>query len=387
MQNQVVCLSTTNYHPLPTRKQNVMSRLTRAEILYFDPPVSIVAPLKDKKASERIWKFKEAGEKVQENITVYALPPVLPFFNKVRFINKINQFFQARYVRKKMKAHGFDKPVLWCYSPSSADIVSHVPHEKLVYDCVDRHSAYKGMINPVVVDGMEKQLAEKADMVFSTAAGLHETLSGYNKNAVMIPNGCAYEIFSKANEAGKLACPEILKGKKHPIFGFVGMLQECIDYDLIEELAQKMPDATIFFIGRPLPGVNLDRFKCYSNVVFNGLVPQPELPKYIAQFDVCLNVFREGALSKDVSPLKFYEYLATGKPIVSTREPLQVMDFADVVYVCPKREDFVALCRQAAEDKDEAKQNRRLDYGKACSWTERVHQMEAELYKRKILQK
>ena len=83
MKNHVVCLSTTNYHPLPTRKQNVMSRLRNSEVLYFDPPVSIIAPLKDKKASAYISKYRQPGEKVEghENITVYALPPVLPFFN------------------------------------------------------------------------------------------------------------------------------------------------------------------------------------------------------------------------------------------------------------------------------------------------------------------
>ena len=93
MKNHVVCLSTTNYHPLPTRKQNVMSRLRGAEVLYFDPPVSIIAPLKDKKASAYINKYKQPGEKVEghENITVYALPPVLPFFNKFRWVNKLNQ--------------------------------------------------------------------------------------------------------------------------------------------------------------------------------------------------------------------------------------------------------------------------------------------------------
>ena len=80
-------------------------------------------------------------------------------------------------------------------------------------------------------------------------------------------------------------------------------------------------------------GVDLTHLQKYPNIVFHGLVPQPELPAYLAQMDVCLNVFRAGALSKDVSPLKFYEYLATGKPVVSTREPLQVEDFKDVVYI------------------------------------------------------
>ncbi len=80
-------------------------------------------------------------------------------------------------------------------------------------------------------------------------------------------------------------------------------------------------------------------------------MPQPELPAYLAQMDVCLNVFRAGALSKDVSPLKFYEYLATGKPIVSTREPLQVEDFKDVVYIAQHPEMFLPLCDAAAKGK------------------------------------
>lgn len=387
MKNHIVCLSTTNYHPLPTRKQNVMNRLQNAEILYFDPPVSIIAPLKDKKCKERIHKYKEAGEKPQDNITVYALPPVLPFFNKYRFINRLNQKRQANFVRQKMREHGFgDETILWCYSPSSADIIPHVPHQKLVYDCVDRHSAYKGHIVPAVVDGMERDLATRADMVFSTAVGLHETLRQYNEHAEMIPNGAAYEIFSKVQtERDSLPCPEKLQGLRHPIFGFVGMLQECIDYDLMEALAKNRPEATVFCIGRTLPGVSLERFEKYPNVIFNGLVPQPELPAYIAQFDVCLNVFKAGMLSKDVSPLKFYEYLATGKPIVATREPLQVEDFRDVVYIAQDETAFLALCDEAARESDDDKVQKRLAYGKACSWSERVRQMERTLYAQGIL--
>ena len=176
-----------------------------------------------------------------------------------------------------------------------------------------------------------------------------------------------------------------MKELPHPIFGFVGMLQECIDYALLESLAKTRPDATIFLIGRTLPGVNLDSLKRYPNVVVHGLVPQPELPAFIAQFDVCLNVFRAGALSKDVSPLKFYEYLATGKPVVSTREPLQVSDFADVVYIADSEAEFLEKCGEAAREDDPAKVERRLSYGRSCSWGERVRQMEGELYARGIL--
>ena len=163
------------------------------------------------------------------------------------------------------------------------------------------------------------------------------------------------------------------------------MLQECIDYALIEKLAKERPDATIFLIGRTLPGVDLSHLKQYKNIVFHGLVPQPELPAYLAQMDVCLNVFRAGALSKDVSPLKFYEYLATGKPVVSTREPLQVEDFRDVVYIAHDADEFLALCDEAAREDAPEKVEKRLAYGEQCSWTERVRQMEDVLYKKGVL--
>ena len=256
-------------------------------------------------------------------------------------------------LREKMREHGFgDETVLWCYSPSSCDIVEHLPHAKLVYDCVDRHSAYKGHINPKVVDKMEHDLAKPADQVFATAVGLAETLEKVNPTTQMIPNGAAYEIFSRVQtEKDTLPCPEDMKDLPHPIYGFVGMLQECIDYALIEKLAKSRPNATIFLIGRTLPGVDLTNLKQYPNIVFHGLVPQPELPAYLAQMDVCLNVFRAGALSKDVSPLKFYEYLATGKPIVSTREPLQVEDFKDVVYIARNPRDVPAAVRCRCQGK------------------------------------
>lgn len=387
MKNKIVCLSTTNFHPLPTRKQNVMTRLRNADILYFDPPVSYIAPIKDKRCTKRLFARWEKADRPQENLTVYQLPPVLPFYNQHRWVNHLNQKRQAAFIKKKMQEHGFGADtILWCYSPSACDIVQHIPHQKLVYDCVDRHSAYKGHIDAGVVDGMERELAGHADMVFSTAIGLHETLQKYNTNAQMIPNGAAYEVFSRVQtEKESLPCPKEMKTLPHPIYGFVGMLQECIDYALIEALAKAQSNATIFLIGRTLPGVNLDHLKKYPNIIFHGLVPQPELPAYIAQFDVCLNVFRAGALSKDVSPLKFYEYLATGKPIVSTREPLQVSDFSDVVYIADSQTGFLEKCREAAAENDPEKAEKRLAYGKACSWSERVRQMEQTLYARKIL--
>ena len=379
---QIVCISTSNYYPVPTRKQNVMNRLQDAEVIYIDPPVTILAPLKDRSAFKRLTAFRKPGQKAKDNITVYSPPLVFPFFNKYRWINRINQKMIARYIRKRMKEHGFTEPYLWCYTPTSCDLIHLIPNRGVIYDCVDRHSAYKGMIDPVVVDAMEKDLATAADQVFCTAAGLYDTLRQYNENTELIPNGVDYELFSRAAESpGKAAAEE-----NKPVFGFVGMLQECIDYQCMEAVAQAFPEGELVLVGRSLPGVDLSSLRAYPNVRFMGLVPQAELPEIIAGFDVCLNLFKEGRLSKDVSPLKFYEYLATGKPVVSTREPLQVMDYADVVYIAENREDFVVKCREALRERDPSKVKKRMEYGRACSWDRRVQQMEQILLERGIFE-
>lgn len=80
---KIVCLATSPWYPIPTRKQQVMSRIPVAEILYFDPSITYIAPMKDKAAQPGLTNYKKAGVHPQENITVYALPPALPFFYKV----------------------------------------------------------------------------------------------------------------------------------------------------------------------------------------------------------------------------------------------------------------------------------------------------------------
>lgn len=374
--NKIVCLSTSCYNPFPTRKQHVMNRISAEEILYFDPPVTYLAPLKDKTAWKRLFMHRKPGERgARDNLTVYATPPVLPFFNKNRVINKINQKKIARFVCKKMKLHGFENPILWCYSPTSADAAPYIPHSSLVYDCVDRHSAYKGFIDEETVNALEKNLSEQANTVFATAIGLYDTLSEYNENAVMLPNGVNFEHFNRAaNETFEV--PEDMKDIKHPIMGFVGMLQECIDYDKIELIAKSRPDWSVVLIGRALPGVNLDYLKQYKNIHFLGMKKYDDLPSYIQNFDVCLNVFRDGNLSRDVSPLKFYEYLATGKPVVSTPQPEQVLGYSDSVYISYGESDFIKKCEEAMAEPDSAKRDLRITYARACSWDARVREME-----------
>ena len=380
---QIVCLATSPWYPIPTRKQQVMSRLHDAEVLYFDPSVSIIAPIKDHSALAHCKAYRKPSEKVADHITVYALPPVLPFFNKYRWINRLNQKRMAAYVRKVMKRHGFDKPVLWTYSPVCADLVDHVPHSALVYDCVDRHSAYGGLMNPQLVDQMEMDLAAKSDMVFATADSLCQRLKTANPKAAFIPNGANFELFSQAAEPRPM--PQELQTLEGPILGFVGALQSCIEYGWVVHAAKARPQWNFVFIGKEKPGVDLSALRALPNVHFLGLKPHEQLPDYLAAFDVCLNLFAPGDLSKDVSPLKFYEYLATGKPIVSTPQPDQVLQYESIMQVARTPEEFIDCCAQAIEDTTPERVNARMEAGRQSSWDARVAQMESMLKEMKIL--
>ncbi len=374
---EIVCLSTSPWYPIPTRKQQVMSRLKDAEILYFDPPVTWIAPLRDKSAGPKLKAYKRGGERVRPDLTVYATPPVMPFFNKVRAVNRRDQKKLAAYVRKRMEEAGFERPVLWCYSPSSVDIVDRIPHSLLVYDCVDRHSAYGGLMDPALVDAMELELAGKADMVFATAEGLAERLRTVNPKTMFLPNGANYELFRQAAEPGEV--PTDLKDIPSPIFGFVGALQTCIEYGYVEVAAKARPAWSFVFLGGEKPGADLTALRALPNVHFLGIKPHEELPRYLACFDACLNLFTSNALSKDVSPLKFYEYLATGKPIVSTPQPEQVLQFAPLLHIARSAEEFVSACAAALEDRDPERVAARMEEGRKSSWDTRVEEMERAL--------
>ena len=383
---QILCLSTSNYYPTPTRKQNIMNRLTDCKVVYVDPPVTLIAPLKDPNAKAALSAYKKGGEVSAEHPHVlhYAQPPVLPFYNKKRAINRINQRRLASYLAKLLRENDFGSDfLLWCYSPMSCDVVAPLAErlgipecdlwDRTVYDCVDRHSAYPGLIDPEVVDAMEEDLARNAKVVFATADGLYERLAAFNPNTHLIPNGANYELFSRVTE---LRSAE----KQAPVFGYVGAFQECIDYGFIRSVAAAFPQAEIRMIGRPLPGVDMSWAASYGNVKIHAPVPQKELPELMKDFDVCINCFVDNNLSKDVSPLKFYEYLATGIPVVSTQVPLQVQSFDDCIYMVKEPGMLAEKCREAlSEPKDSPKRAARLLAAKECSWEERVKQMQSIL--------
>lgn len=361
-----------------------MSRLPNVEVIYFDPPVTYIAPLKDRNAGAKLSGYKAVGDKVADNITVYTMPPVLPFFNKFRFVNKLNQKKLAKFVNKKMEAHSFEDPTLWVYTHTAVDILPHIEYKNLVYHCVDRHSAFKGFITPEVVDRMDGELAEDADFVFCTSQGLYDWMSRFTDKLELVPNGANYELFSSVRRED-FPVPADMQGLGEPVFGFFGALQDCIEYDWVEYAAMAHPEWSFIFVGPVLAGVDVSVISDLPNVHMLGLKKQVDLPAYISHTDVCLNLFKKGKLAKSVSPLKLFEYLVTGKPIVSTPQPDQVWDYSDVIMIADDEKDFVKKL-EAALWPDYERLSRQLEYAEGVSWDTRADQIAGALRKQGIFE-
>ncbi|QGU00484.1 hypothetical protein SYNTR_1890 [Candidatus Syntrophocurvum alkaliphilum] len=339
--------------------------------MYVEPPISFLSPFKDPDVGFKKDMAKEGVRQLSSNIWLLSPPVTLPFGSRFPGFNSINQNKIAKSIRGAMNELGFNKPVLWTYLHTSADLLGKLDESFVVYDCVDEHSAYDGF-NAKLVKAMEKRLLKESDMVFCTARGLYEDKKPYCREIYLSPNAADIRHFNKAFSADTPVGKEVLD-LPNPVLGFVGAIKEWIDLELIKEVAFRFPNASVVMIGPVGANVDISDFDDINNVYFLGHRNREVLPQYIKGFDVCLNPFKENELTATVSPLKFYEYLASGKPIASVPMP-EIMEFEGLVEFGRGKEGFVDAIRRALEDSEE-KREARLKKAEENSWESRAEFM------------
>jgi len=380
LENQhIICISSIDWDPIWTRKQQIMSRLPKSNtILYIEPPVTLLSPFKDRSTLSK-WRMWFKGiRRINENISLYSSPIILPFGNKLRLINKINQWWLSLFVKKIVSHLHLKNPIVWTYMPGSVDLVDKIPgHSLLIYDCVDEHTEYTGLINKTVVTEMEQQLMNQCDLVFVTAKGLYNSKKDFAREIYFLPNAANVDHFMKAQDPSTVI-PEDIAAVPGPIVGFVGVIQDWIDLDLVKAAALAHPEWSLVMIGPVAAGIDTSSLKVLSNVIFLGRKDVKDLPNYIKAFDVCINPFKINELTDKVSPLKFYEYLASGKPIVSVDMP-GVSDFSDVVEISKNSAEFINGIENALADETPEKLKSRLNKARENSWDSRAKFMQEKI--------
>jgi len=374
----IVCLSSVDWEPIWTRKQQVLSRLDPSNrILYVEPPGTLISPLKDPSFWKKWRPWGRWISRPRPNIYVFQPPFVLPFGHVFSGVSKLNQCWLAAWVNLAIRRLRIKRPILWTYLPGSATAARLIKHAVLVYDCVDEHGAYKGLVSERTVWKLEAELLRRADITFVTAPGLLDRRKGLARRIYCLPNAADVAHFNKACDI-EIPVPEELQRLPRPRLCFVGVIQEWVDTELLAYVAKERPEWSIVLIGPVAPGIALHGLEKMPNVFFFGRKPKEVLPNYLKGCEVCLNVFRASALTANVSPLKFYEYLASGRPVVSTKMPA-VEEFADVIEIAADAPDFVAAAERALKDEDAGRREKRLARVREQSWEARVAVMQEKI--------
>jgi glycosyltransferase involved in cell wall biosynthesis len=219
-------------------------------------------------------------------------------------------------VGRAVRRLGFRDPVLWIYRPGYRHSLRSIPHTQLVFDLVDDLTAYGGGDDPNVEAGVT-ELVRRADLLVVTAKTLADRYGPDARRVEQIANGFDADRF--APERLPERPPAELDGIPRPILGFVGTLFPFLDFELLEAVAAGHPDKSLVLVGPVEAGSReaVARLTRQPNVHHLGPQPQDAVPAFVAAFDVCLNPFRRSRVSDSVNPLKVYEYLAAGRPVVS----------------------------------------------------------------------
>lgn len=197
-------------------------------------------------------------------------------------------------------------------------------------------------------------------------------MQGCGKPVFPLPDGVDFKLYNEAAERN-LPFPTDLFNVQNPIIGHLGALDGDTDLSVIEAAARAHPEWSFVFVG-PV-GVNTASLMDLKNIHLLGAKPPNLLPVYISRFDVCINV----AKSTGASPVKLYQYLATGKPIVSTPHPTQVLDYTEAVYIAGTSEEFITCIKKAVGERDAWRVRRRVEYGRSASWDARVAELERSI--------
>lgn len=245
----------------------------------------------------------------------------------------------------------------------------------IIYDAMDLHSGFKE--NSEYNLQNEKKLLSKSDIILSTSDYLSHEFRMYDSKILSLKNAGEYHHFAPSSST-ITPIPADIKKLPGPIIGYYGALADWLNVDLIEGLVKDFPHASVVLIGLVNNPSLTTLAKEYSNLHLLGEKPYSELPKYLAQFDVCLIPFKLNKLIKATNPVKIYEYFASGKPIVTTSIP-ELMIYKKLLYFADNPSSFSNAVKKALSEKSSTLKQSRRKIARTNTWSHRATTLQRHL--------
>ena len=258
---------------------------------------------------------------------IVCIPPMTPFHSPQWLANWNNNSLQKN-VLKELRQQNFEDFTIITTTPSVCDVLSQLGARKIIYYCVDDFSEWPGMEKQLILD-LEGRLLEQTDAVICTSQILYEKFKDYYPTH-LLEHGVDLELFSSPAPVEHSCLDRI----PSPRIGYFGNIDQRTDFHFIQKLALALPYVSLVFTGPAQ--ANVSALKMHPNIFFTGAVPYEELPAVVKGWDACLLPYHLNALTRNINPLKLKEYLATGKPVISTPLP-DVCELSEFVKIIEAR--------------------------------------------------
>lgn len=354
---------------------HIMSRLSeRNRVLFVEAPVTPLTPLFSPSSNfgrqVRYWLQRRIRH-WQHNLYILTPPPLLAlrFF---RWSGVLSYRILMRHaLATAIRQLGFRDHLLWTMDPFVWPLIGMLGESFSIYHCADNWAGSFPDIMGRWIERAENELLRKVDLVLTSARSLCQAKKHLNPNTYFLHSGVDYESYSRAALQPTIAAPDIDQVRR-PIIGFMGVINERIDVDLMCHVAQSHSDWSVVFVG-PIRQryVDVSPLKRLPNVYFVGMKQVHELPLYVNTFSVCLIPYKINRFTECIFPLKVYEYLAAGKPVVSTNLP-ELRGEEDVVWLAKDERSFVQAVEHALREDSPAEQARRMERAAKNDWSARM---------------
>lgn len=321
----LLCFSHLRWNFVYQRPQHLMSRFAKHARVFFFEEAVFDAPS----------QYNEILEDPDTGVCVVT-PHITPDTeNRTEALRHLLQMFMAAM---HIKDH-----IAWYYTPLSLEFSDHLKPELTVYDCMDELSSFKFALP--AIKNWEKKLFAKADIVFTGGMHLYEAKKNFHSNIFGIPSGIDVDHFNKARKFVK--DPDDQSAIPHPRVGFYGVVDERFNIELLRSVADKSPDWHFIIIG-PTAKIDPASLPQRGNIHFIGMRDYKDLPDYLAGWDVAMMPFELNEATKYISPTKTPEFLAAGKPVVSTSIHDVIHPYGDkkLVSIADTPDEFIAAIEQ-----------------------------------------
>ena len=361
-----------------TSSHHVAERLGKQHpLLYIETP-GVRAPQATGRDFKKLFrKLKQAVELPQQigpHMWVMTMPQIP--FRGIPGVPVLNRYFSRFLVKRAARHLGFQHPVYWFVVPHASVALDENSKNFVVYYCIDDYAAFPG-VDADSMQRLDDNLTRRANQLFVAAEKLLPTKQALNQTAVLSPHGVDVDLFGQA-QSPETEIPQEIRDINHPVIGYFGSISNWTDLELITFIADAKPDWTILLIGHA--SIDVSELRSRKNIRLVSPQPYRTLPGWAKAFDATIIPYRLTRQVLHANPLKLREYLATGKPVISTWTP-EVEKFGDVVRIAKDHAEFLELIEKSLEEDNEQARAARIASVQGSSWDSRVQSVLAQVNK------